>query len=155
MPASSLAVASAVSSLRLLGGRTPGFNHVNADEQQDHSAGYFEGRQRDAEHAEDQLAREGKGHQYDQTGERSATGHALLALAIGTGSDGKESWDRGKGIDEKKDGADRQHRESHVVRVQGVHRDACRSVHALNLQRLYKNDGEIRSFDRRFIAAKL
>ena len=94
------------------------------------SAGEFKGRQGDAEHAEDQLARQGEDPQDDEAGERAFAGHALLAFAIDVGSnEGRRGG--GEGIDEEEDGADGEHGEAHVCRMPGVDRYAGRTcVHS-------------------------
>ena len=103
--------------MRLLRGRATGLQHVQTDEQQNQTAGDFECRQRDAEHAEDELAGDGEAGEHDEAGDCALARHALAAHGIGALSNGQKRRNGGKGVDEKKDGAKRQQGKAHDGRL--------------------------------------
>ncbi len=101
----------------LLRGRALGLQHVDSDQQQDQAAGNLKRRQRDAEHAKDELPRKRKRRQHDEARQRSFACHALAPRGIGSRGDGEKRPDRRERIDQKKDGTQGQQREAHNGRA--------------------------------------
>jgi len=104
--------------LGFLGGRAASFHHVDTDQEKDEAAGDLEGGKLNAEERKDELAGEGEGDQDDEAGDSGFTGHAAAALQLDAGGDGDEGRDRGKGVDEEKDGAEGQEGKPDIARVE-------------------------------------
>ena len=98
--------------------------HIQADQHQDDASGNLEGRKRDPKNFEDQSARQSEAGQYDEAGPCGALGHVPPPGRIGIRGHDQKRRNRSDGINQEKDGSQRNEQELDQRRDRAQHRAA-------------------------------
>jgi hypothetical protein len=85
--------------------------HIQADQHEDDASGNLEGRQSDPKNFENQSACQREAGQYDEAGPGGALGHVPPPVSIGIRGHDQKRGNRGDGINQEKDGGQRDERE--------------------------------------------